>query len=226
MANWADLSVSSAYATLVQSINDRDIDAAKAFDPAKVTVSNPKTDTVRWSSASRKWEIFNGSAWVDLAQSYAINISGNAATATIAGTANAVPWSGVTGKPTTVSGYGITDMANQSVSYAGSAGLVPSMPQVVRNGQLQSGDAGKWVTITDDTCVIPSAVFQSGHSVRIYNNTGAQRTVTAGSGLVLRTPSGGVGVFTITRFSMVEIFFVAAGYALLNADNAAYTVIS
>ena len=38
-----------------------------------------------------------------------------------AGAADAVPWSGVSGKPNTVAGYGITDMGSQSVNYANSA---------------------------------------------------------------------------------------------------------
>lgn len=42
-----------------------------------------------------------------------------------AGQADAVPWSGVSGKPSTVAGYGITDMGSQSVNYANSAGAVP-----------------------------------------------------------------------------------------------------
>lgn len=39
-----------------------------------------------------------------------------------AGQADAAPWSGVSGKPSTVAGYGITDMGSQSVNYANSAG--------------------------------------------------------------------------------------------------------
>jgi len=51
-----------------------------------------------------------------------------AAQAAIAASASSVPWSGVTGRPTTVAGYGITDaittanIGAQSVSYANSAG--------------------------------------------------------------------------------------------------------
>jgi Chaperone of endosialidase len=49
-------------------------------------------------------------------QTYGINVTGNS------GTASAVAWSGITSKPTTVSGFGITDMGSQSVNYATSAG--------------------------------------------------------------------------------------------------------
>ncbi len=42
-------------------------------------------------------------------------LSGNATTAA---TATNVAWSGVTSTPTTVAGYGITDIGSQSVAYA------------------------------------------------------------------------------------------------------------
>ena len=44
------------------------------------------------------------------APSFIGNLSGNAATAA------SVPWSGVTGKPTTVAGYGITDFVSSNAS--------------------------------------------------------------------------------------------------------------
>jgi hypothetical protein len=47
-----------------------------------------------------------------------IDIAGNADTATFA---SGAPWSGIIGKPTTVAGYGISDMASQSVNYATTA---------------------------------------------------------------------------------------------------------
>ncbi len=51
-----------------------------------------------------------------------VSVGGNA------GTASAVAWSGVTGKPSTVAGYGITDMNSQSVAYASSAGTAGAAP--------------------------------------------------------------------------------------------------
>jgi len=38
-----------------------------------------------------------------------------------------VPWSDVTSKPTTVAGYGITDMGSQNVNYAATAGIASSV---------------------------------------------------------------------------------------------------
>jgi hypothetical protein len=87
MANWSLPTLSSLYADVVSLFKDRDLDLAKGLDPAKVTITNPVTDMLRWSSAGNKWERYNGTAWVDMATTYAISISGNAATATSAATA-------------------------------------------------------------------------------------------------------------------------------------------
>lgn len=121
-ADWAKPTVSSAYTAFVDEVKNRDLDLALALDPAYTTPTGVPTNAVRWSSAAIKWQKFNGTSWVDLAATYAINISGSAASA------SAAPWSGITGKPTSVGGYGITDaittanIGSQSVNYAASAG--------------------------------------------------------------------------------------------------------
>lgn len=69
----------------------------------------------------------------DASGTWAISISGNAATATSAASASAAPWTGITGKPTTRDGYGITDVPKTdgtgasgtwSISISGNAGSV------------------------------------------------------------------------------------------------------
>jgi hypothetical protein len=91
------LSTTELYAALLTHINDRDAALALGLDPATTTVTNPLTNSVRWNSANRYWEKFGGVSWAPLASPYAINITGTA------------PWAGITGKPATVTGYGITD---------------------------------------------------------------------------------------------------------------------
>lgn len=61
-----------------------------------------------------------------------------------AGQADAVPWSGVSGKPNTVAGYGITDMGSQSVNYANSSGNAASASTVtnVTTAQVLAATAG------------------------------------------------------------------------------------
>jgi microcystin-dependent protein len=91
MANHNLPTVTSGYLNFVSELNGRLVDCAAAFDPAFVTVTNPPVNTVRFSSAANAWQRWNGTAWVALATTYAISISGNAATATN------VAYSGLTG---------------------------------------------------------------------------------------------------------------------------------
>lgn len=179
--------LSDGYSAFAQAVRDIVADVIKGLDPAlSLGTSNTPTNAIRWTSASGKWQKYNGSSWGDLAATYAIAISGNAATASawatgrtialtgdvtgtsaawtgsgnisfaatlansgatagtynnaataitpytidakgrITGTGAAVTitpaWGSITGKPTTVAGYGITDMGSQSVNYAASSG--------------------------------------------------------------------------------------------------------
>jgi hypothetical protein len=64
-----------ARATVLERLRDRDTDIAKGLDPAVVTVENPQTDFIRWGSANARWERYNGTAWVQLASTYAITVT-------------------------------------------------------------------------------------------------------------------------------------------------------
>lgn len=57
----------------------------------------------------------------------------------IGGSANAVAWSGVSDKPSTVAGYGITDMSSQTVRHAATSGSANTVPW--------SGVSGKPTTL-------------------------------------------------------------------------------
>ena len=83
MGNWANPTITSNYVNFVDELRDRDIDAARQFDPSNTTASNLPTGTIRWNTNTSNWERWNGTAWAALSASYAISISGNAATATI-----------------------------------------------------------------------------------------------------------------------------------------------
>ena len=66
MADFAALSSTTNYLTLLAAISARDQDLAKALDPAYTSVTTPQTNSVRYSSANKRWETYNGSAWVEL----------------------------------------------------------------------------------------------------------------------------------------------------------------
>lgn len=86
MADHAKPILTDNYTDVLSQIRGRLEDQAKGFDPANTTATNISTGTIRWTSASNKWQKWSGTSWADLSSLYAINISGNAATATNAST--------------------------------------------------------------------------------------------------------------------------------------------
>ena len=100
MADWNNPTNASTYTNYTTQLKDRDLDLAKGLDPANVTVTNPVANMVRWNSANSRWEKYDGAAWNALVSFYAINISGSA---------GSVAFANVSGKPTTLAGYGISD---------------------------------------------------------------------------------------------------------------------
>jgi len=102
MANHNLPTLTSTYANFVTEMDARMDDISIGFDPAFITVGNPNynanltapiniiTGTIRWTSGGSKWEKWSGTGWNDLSSSYAINISGNAGTATTLATARAI----------------------------------------------------------------------------------------------------------------------------------------
>ena len=82
MADWNKPTLSSAYLNFIMEMRNRDVDLAMQFDPDRgASPTNLPGRTIRWRSSANKWEVWDGTAWGDLATTYAINISGNAATA-------------------------------------------------------------------------------------------------------------------------------------------------
>lgn len=79
MADFSKPVTTDAYANVLTYLKATTSDLALGLDPATTTPTNVPTNSVRWNSASNKWQKYNGSTWADLAASYAINISGTAA---------------------------------------------------------------------------------------------------------------------------------------------------
>lgn len=111
MADFSKPATTDTYANVLTYLKATTSDLALGLDPATTSPTNVPTNAVRWTSASNKWQKWNGTAWVDLSALYAINISGNAATATsatsatsattatnlAAGVAGAIPWQSAAG---------------------------------------------------------------------------------------------------------------------------------
>lgn len=88
MANWSVINIlRSAYTDLIDLINNKFIDVARWFDSAATSPTNLPVGVKGWNNSASRFEEWNGTSWEILSDLYSINISGNAATATLASTA-------------------------------------------------------------------------------------------------------------------------------------------
>ncbi|GEM_PF-3721545 len=78
MADHSKPTLSSTYPNFVAEVKGRLDDVSRQFDPANSESSNLVMGAIRWTSAAKKWEIWNGASWGNLATEYAISISGTA----------------------------------------------------------------------------------------------------------------------------------------------------
>lgn len=79
MADFSKPVTTDTYTNVLTYLKATTSDLALGLDPATSSPTNVPTNALRWNSASAKWQKYNGTTWADLAASYAINISGNAA---------------------------------------------------------------------------------------------------------------------------------------------------
>jgi len=96
MANWSNPVLTSTYTNFVTEVKDRDVDLALGFDG--VTPTNLPTGAIRWNSSISRWQKWSGTAWGELATTYALTTI--TATGTVTGTAlipssSTVPTNGV-----------------------------------------------------------------------------------------------------------------------------------
>jgi hypothetical protein len=209
MANHNLPTVTSGYLNFVSELNGRLVDGAAAFDPAFVTVTNPPTNTVRFSSAANLWQRWNGTAWVALATTYAISISGNAATATnvaFSGLTGTVPtWNqNTTGNAATVTN-GVYTVGDQTIggdktftNAVDIQGLTVGRGggNIATNTAVGSGTLDTNTTGSDNTASGVSALQDnttgsgntaSGRSALIRNTTGSDNTASGRSALFRNT---------------------------------------
>jgi hypothetical protein len=177
MANHLQPTITSTYANFVTEMDARFDDLAVGLDPAVTTATNIPTNSIRWASASNKWQKYNGSAWNDLATTYAIAISGNAGTVT-----NGVYTDGTYANPafiTSLAGSKITGdiggnaltattLANarniNGVSFNGSAAISINLNNSVTFNNAGSGSAS-------------GSTFNGGSALTVsYNTIGAPST--------------------------------------------------
>jgi hypothetical protein len=205
MANHNLPTVTSGYLNFVSELNGRLVDGAAAFDPAFVTVTNPPTNTVRFSSSARLWQRWNGSAWVALTATYAISITGNAATATAFQTARTIGGVSFNGTAN-ISLPGVNVAGNQNTT--GNAGSVT-------NGVYTVGDQTIGGTKTFTGAVTAPNLFGQGQSwqdVKASRALGTTYTNTTG-----RSISVSVSLFSST--GGMNINMTVSGVAVAEAQS-------
>ena len=96
MANWSNPQLTSTYTNFLAEVKARDDDLATQFNPpGGASVSNQPTGAVKWDSSANRWKKWSGSAWGELASTYALTALTTTGTAgfggniTITGTVDA-----------------------------------------------------------------------------------------------------------------------------------------
>ena len=182
MADHSKPVLTSAYADFVTELDGRFDDLAVGLDPAVTTATNIPTNTIRFSSAAAKWQKFNGSSWVDLVSTYAINISGNAATAT-----NGVVTTGSYADPAWITSLAGSKIAGNISGNAGTATTLATARTI--NGVSFNGSANISVNLNNNLTFnnggsgAASGVNFSGSAATTisYNTVGAPSTTGAGA---------------------------------------------
>ena len=177
MANHSLPTVNSTYTNFVSELSARMNDIALGLNPSHTTVTNQPTNAIRYNGGSTKWERWTGTAWTDLAATYAISITGNAGTAT-----NGVVTTGSYADPAW-----ITSLAGSKISgsIAGNAGTATTLATArTINGVSFNGSANisvnvnNAITFNNAGSGAASGTTFNGSAARTisYNSVGAPST--------------------------------------------------
>lgn len=198
--DWSLPVETSLYTDVLDLIDFRLDDVATCFvDTLTKSFTNLPVNTVRWNSTSSKWEKWSGSAWSDLAATYAISISGTATN--ITGTLAVAR-----------GGTNITSYTTGDIMYASGATTLAKLAAVA---------SGK-VLISNGVAAAPSwgAVDLETHTTSILPVSKGGTGVTSVTGLLygngtsdFSSASSYIGIDTAT--SLVTL----AGNLRINSNN-------
>lgn len=211
MANWTQPTLGSTYANFLADLKARDDDAARMF--ATGSPSNLPTDAIKWNAASSKWEKWNGTAFVDLAATYGISVSG------AAGSANTL----TTGRTITLTG----DVTGTSAAFNGSANL--SFAATLANSGVTAGTYPK-VTVDAKGRVTAGAALAAADIPATLDSAArvAVRVNTAGANTGSRRrlnfiPSSGVTISASDDSANEEIDITIGASGLLQLTGGTLT---
>jgi len=124
-ANWANPTLASLYTDVISLLKARDEDLALQFDGTTATAF--PTGTIRWSSSANRWQKWSGTAWGELASTYALTAL-TATNASFTGTLNVTGAAAFTVTPTAPTlgtGTNTTQLATTAHVFATAALLAP-----------------------------------------------------------------------------------------------------
>lgn len=70
MADWSKPTLTSTYTNFLSEVTGRDVDIALQFQSG--TITSPPTGAVKWDLALNRWQKWSGTAWGELATTYAL----------------------------------------------------------------------------------------------------------------------------------------------------------
>jgi hypothetical protein len=182
MADHSKPTTASAYASFASELDARFDDLTLGLDPAYVTPTNLPTNAVRFSSAAAKWQKWSGSAWGDLAATYAISVSGNAGTVT-----NGVYSNGAYADPSWITSLAGSKITGNISGNAGTATTLATSRTI--NGVGFNGSANINVNLNTSVTfnnagsgAASGAAFNGGSAITVsYNTVGAPSTAGVGA---------------------------------------------
>lgn len=219
MADHSKPTTTSTYVNFVSELDGRLDDISLGLDPATTSPTNLATNAIRWTSASNKWQKYNGTTWADLSSAYSININGtvgattpaSGAFTTLSATGNVtlgdasgdtVTINGTVGAGVVISGSTATDALRITQTGAGNALVVEdstnpdSTPFVVdTSGNLLIGSSTSYDTVALTTTIAPHVQV---HGVNIATSSLGQYAWNTNPYYTFNKSNGAIGTYTAT----------------------------
>lgn len=231
MTDFSKPVASDAYATLLPALVTELQDLARGLEPSATgSHTNIPTNSIRWNASSVYWEKYNGTSWAALAATYAISISGNAATASTASTATSATTAGnISGIAAVANGgSGAATLAANSVLLGnGTSALQTVAPGttgnvLTSNGSTWQSSAAPVTVPTGTIAMWPTATAPSGWL--LANGAAVSRTTYAALFAIVGTVFGvgdGSTTFNVPNYMTRVPVGSGSGYALGSTGGSA-----
>ena len=241
MANWSNPTLSSLYTDFLTEVKNRDVDLALGFDGISPTPSNLPTGAIRWDSSAGRWKKWTGSAWGELAATYALTAVSTTGDITVGG---AIVFEGATANDYETTLTVVDPTADRTITLpnvtgtvvtTGDSGTVTSA--MIADGTIVNGDIsataaiagskispdfGSQNTTTTGTSTaasfIPSSATVPTNGIYLPT-TNTVAISTSGTGKVFVDSTGKVGV-GISPSQILDIYRATAGQAIIKLSDA------